>query len=279
MEIWVNGAFRPLDQPALAARDGGFLYGEAVYEGVKIVARRPLFLAEHLARLALSAAALDLPVPLDAAAVCTVLGRLLHSAGRDDALARVYLTRGAPDGAPGALLWLDSLPPYAASDTPPWRLTCHDERIVPYQPAVKHTNRLVHAAARRKAIAAGADDALLVHRDGWVLEGTASNVFFFESDTLHTPEPGCGILSGITRDQVLALAPGCGFRTVEGRYPAPILAAADECFLTFTSAGVKPVAALDGKRFPAPVPGRRTERLAAAYAGRVAEALAQTPPC
>jgi branched-subunit amino acid aminotransferase/4-amino-4-deoxychorismate lyase len=111
-----------------------------------------------------------------------------------------------------------------------------------------------------------------------VLEGTASNLFFFEANTLHTPELGCGILAGITRDIVLGLAPHCGFKTVEGRYPAPVLAAADECFLTFTSAGIKPVLAIDGAGLPAPVPGPRTQRLRSAYDAHLAAASASSPP-
>jgi branched-subunit amino acid aminotransferase/4-amino-4-deoxychorismate lyase len=115
-----------------------------------------------------------------------------------------------------------------------------------------------------------------VHAEGWVLEGPQSNLFFFEADTLHTPETGCGVLAGITRDVVLRLAPSCGFRTVEGRYPPEIVREADEWFLTFTSAGIKPVAAIDDARVPAP--GSRTTRLTVAYEQHVAEALASTEP-
>lgn len=279
MEIWVDGSYQPLEQPALRARDRGFLYGEAVYEGVKIVARRPLFLDAHLERLAASGGEIGLSLPWDSPALRPILARLLDgfAAPRTETvMARLYLTRGPEGGSTAALAWIEPLPAPSLADTPPWRLACHPERIVPYLPAVKHTSRLAHARARRMARDAGADDALLVHADGWVIEGTASNVFFFEADTLHTPEPGCGILPGITRDVVLDIAPRCGFKTVEGRYPAAILAAADECFLTFTSAGVKPVAALDGSAFPDPAPGPRTRRLLEAYEARVAEALADT---
>jgi branched-subunit amino acid aminotransferase/4-amino-4-deoxychorismate lyase len=275
--LYVNGAFQPLDRPALRARDRAVLHGEAVYEGVKIVERRPLFLEPHLVRLAESAAALGIVSPWDMGRAREVLARLLPADPPHASLARLFLTAGEAGGDPTALAWIEPLPAWAAPGTPPRRLVCHPERIVPYRPEVKHTSRLAHGRARSLARAAGADDALLVHRDGWVLEGTASNVFFFEADTLHTPERGCGILAGITRDVALALAPGCGFKTVEGRYPPAVVAAADECFLTFTSGGIQPVAALDGSPFPAPVPGPRGSRLRAAYDDHVAAALAATP--
>jgi branched-chain amino acid aminotransferase len=274
-EIYVNGSYQPIELPAITARDRALLYGEAVYEGVKIFSRRPLFLEAHLTRLADSARALEIESPWDTALARVALGRLLGD--RSQGLARFLVTAGEPGEAPTSLAWVEPVPAWSAPDTPPWRLKCHDERLSPYRPQVKHTNRLAHARARRAARMAGADDALLVHRDGWVLEGTASNVFFFEADTLHTPEIQCGILPGITRDVVLGIAPEQGFKTVEGRYPPMVLAAADECFLTFTSAGLMPVATIDGDELPLPVPGPRTVKLRAAYDAYIERMLAEVP--
>ncbi len=273
MEIYVDGTYQPLSRPAIRATDRGVRHGEAVYEGVKIVDRRPLFLEGHLERLATSARALDLPMPWDQESLRRILSRLLDAFGKTTAMARLYLLAGSPDGSPTELAWVEPVPEYARPDTPPWRVACHPERVAPYRPDVKHTNRLAHALARRRARERGLDDALLVNPDGWVLEGTASNLFFFEADTLHTPALECGILAGITRDVILEIAPGAGFRTVEGRYPAAIVTAADECFATFTSAGVKPIAEIDARPLPAPVPGPRTRRLIETYAERVEEAL------
>lgn len=276
-EIYVNGSYQPIDRPALVARDRAVLHGEAVYESIKIIDRRPLYLEQHLERLADSAGALEIASPWDLDQAREVLGRLLAGQGLAEGVARLFLTAGEPGGRPAAIAWVEPTPPSAAPDTPPWRIVCHSERIVLYRPDVKHTSRLAHARARASARAAGADDALLVHHDGWVLEGTAANVFFFEADTLHTPEVGCGILPGITREVVLALAPGCGFKTVEGRYPPQVVGAADEVFLTFTSAGLKPVASIDGAALPAPVPGPRTATLSEAYHDHTAAALASVP--
>ena len=223
MEIYVDGTYQPLARPAIRATDRGLRQGEAVYEGVKIVERRPLFLEEHLDRLSASAHALELPMPWRAATLRPVLTRLLAEAGETMGMARLYLTAGSPGGSPPTtLVWIDAVPEASRPDTPPWRVACHPERVLPYRPDVKHTSRLPHAVARRTALSRGLDDALLVHPDGWVLEGTASNLFFFEADTLHTPARECGILPGITRDVLLEIAPAAGFRTVEGRYSFPV---------------------------------------------------------
>lgn len=278
MEIYVDGTYQPLARPAIRATDRGLRQGEAVYEGVKIVARRPLFLEQHLERLAASAAALELPMPWSAETLRPILSRLLGVLGETTGMARLYLTAGSPGGPAAALVWIDAVPDASRPDTPPWRVACHPERVLPYRPDVKHTSRLPHAVARRRAVARGLDDALLVHPDGWVLEGTASNLFFFEADTLHTPGRECGILPGITRDTLLEIAPAAGFRTVEGRYPPSIVADSDEVFASFTSAGVKPISELDDRSLPTPVPGPRTSRLQAAYAERVEGMLQVTEP-
>jgi branched-subunit amino acid aminotransferase/4-amino-4-deoxychorismate lyase len=243
---------------------------------VKIVGRRPLYLSRHLDRLAESSRALGLGPVWTEPEARDVLARLLGD--RDAGMARLYRTAGVGSRGPSALVWIEPPPPWVAEHTPFWRLACHDERIVPYLPAVKHVHKLAHARARSAARARGLDDAILVHREGWALEGSASNLFFFEADTLHTPAVEGGILPGITRDLVLELAPGCGFRTVEGRYPVEIVTAADECFLTFTSAGVMPVAAIEDVELPRPLPGERTRRIAAEYEARVARDLAAEPP-
>ncbi|HUP20075.1 MAG TPA: aminotransferase class IV [Gemmatimonadota bacterium] len=278
MEIYADGHFLPLDAPVLAAGDRGFLQGEAVYESLKVQSRRALFLEAHLERLSGSAAALGIPDLWDAAEARHAIGALLSRAGLSDATARLYLTAGPPGGAPVRIARVEPPPPWAEPGQPPWRIVTHPERVVPYLPRVKHVSRLAHARARRAAREQGADDALLVHADGWALEGTASNVFFFEADTLHTPGLDCGVLAGITRDAILDLAPRCGFFVVEGRYPPEVVAASDECFLSFTSAGVRPVASLDGTDFPGGAPGPRTARLSEAYAARMAEALAAAEP-
>ena len=278
MEIYVDGTYQPLARPAIRATDGGLRQGEAVYEGVKLVDRRPLFLEEHLERLAASADALGLLMPWSAGTLRPILSRLLGSSRETTGMARLYLTPGPHDGTPTTLVWIEAVPDASRPDTPPWRVACHPERILPYRPDVKHTSRLPHAVARRRALAGGLDDALLVHPDGWVLEGTASNLFFFEADTLHTPARECGILPGITRDVLLEIAPSAGFRTVEGRYPPAILGDSDEVFASFTSAGVKPISELDGRPLPAPVPGSRTRRIQAAYAARVEASLRVTEP-
>ena len=103
---------RPLDGPALEARDRGFLHGEAVYEGVKIAGRRPLYLARHLERLAESASALGLGPVWTEPEAREILARLLGD--RSDGMARLYQTAGVGTRGPTSLVWVEPPPPWVA---------------------------------------------------------------------------------------------------------------------------------------------------------------------
>lgn len=276
MQIYVDGSFQSLDRAVLVARDIGFLYGVAAYEGIKVVDRRPLFLDAHLDRLDHSVNALEIPLAWDRGEVRDVLSRLLDEREERTSIARLYVTGGSPGTNPTRLAWLQPLPAHSHPDTPPLHVVCHPEAITPYRPQVKHTNRLPHFEARRCARSRGADDGLLVHVDGSVLEGAQSNLFFFDGEVLHTPAIDCGVLGGITRDFVLSLARRSGVEVREGRYTLDTVLSADEWFLTFTSAGVKPVAQIDTASRPAP--GPKTARLREAHDIEVTRILDETPP-
>lgn len=127
--------------------------------------------------------------------------------------------------------------------------------------------------ARRRAIAAGADDVVLLDRDGDVAEAPVSNAFAVVSGELWTPPLG-RVLPGITRDSVIAIARDEGIVVREERLPREVFRAADEAFLTSTSAPLSPIAWLDGRALtaPGPVTLRVLERLEAARHGRGTEA-------
>lgn len=132
--------------------------------------------------------------------------------------------------------------------------------VVP--PALKATGRPWSLLARREAAHAGADDALLLTTNGAVAEGPAWNVFWRRGQTLCTPALETGILDGVTRTEVLALAGALGLDTEEAIYGRDALDLADEILATMTSVGPVSITALDGRRLPEPVFG---PRLRAAY--------------
>jgi branched-subunit amino acid aminotransferase/4-amino-4-deoxychorismate lyase len=129
-------------------------------------------------------------------------------------------------------------------------------------------------AAQRAARARGADDAVFVGLGGELLEAPTASLWWRSGDTLSTPSLQLGILAGITRAALLELAPGLGFRVLEGVFTAEDLLGADEAFLSSSTREVMPVVEVDGTRVGEGVPGAAAaelqaglRRLAAAEAG------------
>ena len=122
-------------------------------------------------------------------------------------------------------------------------------------PSVKSGNYLNNILALAEAKRSGAYEAIMCDRDGWLAEGSSSNVFFVEQGTLKTPNLSVGLLAGITRQRVLELAEGLGLIVEEGRFAPEQLRGASEAFLTSSIRGVLPIAVVDGAALCSPAPG------------------------
>jgi 4-amino-4-deoxychorismate lyase len=269
------------DRPALDPLDLALVRGEAVFETVRVHRGRPFRLGAHLDRLAASAAALDLVLP---EGLEDLARRALAAAGERDAMLRLVCTRGTERAAaPAAFAICSELPPAYEQErrrglklvlltmacdplvraASPWLL-----------PGVKSTSYAVNMAAQRAARARGADDAVFVGLGGELLEAPTASLWWRSGDTLSTPSLQLGILAGITRAALLELAPGLGFRVLEGVFTAEDLLGADEAFLSSSTREVMPVVEVDRTRVGEGVPGPAAaelqaglRRLAAAEAG------------
>ena len=209
--------------------------GYALIETMRVRNGRIPFLSRHLARLEHSLQQLGLPTPAP-----DVAGLARPFADTGEAVLRI-------EAADGRAAITVREPP--APEAPLVITASEPHRPYPH----KTTARDAFADAVVEAEVAEADDALLLTLDGWVAEGTAWNVFWWDGATLRTPALDLGVLPGIARARVLELARG-----VEGRYPRAALEG-KSLFLTNAVRGVVPLASLDG----APVPrDSRTEDLA-----------------
>ena len=221
--------------------------GFGLIETMRVRDGRIPFLERHLARLTRSLAALGLPPPpahpsRDVAALVTPFAEC------GEAVLRVVVETGR------ASVTVRELPRLE----PPRVITVAEvHQRYPH----KTTDRAGFVRAIEAAVVAGADDALLLNGDGWVAEGAAWSVFWWEGDELCTPALELGILPGIGRARVLEIAPQAGKRAREGSY-ARLALAGKSLFLTNAVRGVVPIAALDGEPVP-PHPG--THDLAARF--------------
>ncbi len=276
MKVWIDGRVVEGHQARVPVLDHGFLYGDGVFEGIRIRERRIYRLDDHLRRLSTGARAIGLELPGGLEAVRQALLASLRAFDRDDAYARLIVTRG--EGALGVdpttcprgriVCIVDALRIF-----PPEKLASGIDLVTSslrrpaadaLDPRVKSLNYLNNALAKLEARQRGADEALLLGAAGCVAEASVANVFAVGDGVLTTPPPTDGALAGLTRAGVLELAAELGIPTRERSLGRLDLFAADEVFLTGSGAGLVPVRSLDGRSLGT-APGPTFKRLADAF--------------
>lgn len=252
-EVYLNGAFVPYEAARVPVEDRGLLFGDGVYEVIKIYRGRPFRLGDHLARLERSARELLLDLP--AVDWQAVVDRLAAGLGGMDGTVYLQVTRGSaprthhfpPAGtAPTVFALARPLEGGRAQlhETGAAAVTHPDERWGRCD--IKSVNLLPNVLAKERAVRAGAYEAILV-RDGVALEGSSSNFFAVLDGAVVTHPEGPRILSGVTRSVVLGLARDLGYRVVERPIPVAELVRATELFVTSTTSEVMPIVTLDGR--------------------------------
>lgn len=276
--VWVDGRLLPADGLHLSVFDRGFQLGDGIFETLRARAGRPAELDEHFARLRRSADGLDIPLPDDIEArLVTGIAELLAADELDgptgDASIRITVSRGAfrgrgllpPDEVVAATVAIQAWPVVPA---PPGHLerglhlVASAARRDPASPlaTLKTTSRADYVYARLEARRAGADDALFLTVDGFLSEGTTSNIFMIRRAAdgtleLATPSLDCAILPGTTRSWLLGWGGRVGLRPLEGRLTRADLMSADEAFLSSSVVGVLPVTRFDGAPIGTGLPG------------------------
>jgi 4-amino-4-deoxychorismate lyase len=258
------------DEPVLHADDEAFLRSRAAFETARVYGGRPFKLNEHLARLAGSAARVEIGridrpelerlarLALEAAAAPEAVLRLFVTPGRDGAgqPTQIAMVSTLPEGldelrARGIELVSIPLgvdPSLRASS--PWLLG-----------GVKSTSYAVNMAAEAEARRRGADDAVFLAADDIVLEGPVTNVWWRLDNVLYTPALELGILAGVTRATLMEEAAAAGYEVREGVFPLEHMASAEEAFTSSSVRELMPVVALDGKQLGGGAPGPAAREL------------------
>jgi len=263
MKIWLDGRVVDPADARISVLDHGLLYGDGVFEGIRIYGRRVFRLGDHLARLAVSARALGLTLPGGVEAMREIVlatGRaFLAASGGDEAYVRLVVTRGdGPLGvdpttcaAPRVVCIVDAIRLFAPEKLEQGLdLVTASVRRPPsdvLDPRVKSLNYLNSVLAKQEARRQGADEALILNPAGQVAEASVANVFAVSRGALATPPATDGALEGITRATVFELAATLGLPATERTLGRVDLFGADEVFLTGTGARIVPVRSLDGR--------------------------------
>jgi branched-chain amino acid aminotransferase len=284
----LDGSLVAPGQARISVFDRGFLYGDSVYEVVRTYGNRPFELPAHLDRLARSAGRIGMALRWDAPRTSQEVERTLAAArGGDEAppdaapwnvgerYVRIVMTRGAGALGLDPALAVDPLaivivqplagPPARTYAEGVKALVVGDPRPPGADPSAKTGSHLPHVLAVQAARAAGAHEAILLDVRGDVSEGASSNVFAVIHGRLVTPPLAAGILEGVTRGVVIALAREAGLAVDERPLPAAELEGAEEAFITSTVREVLPVTRLGDRAVGAGRPGEVTRAVHRAF--------------
>jgi branched-chain amino acid aminotransferase len=255
LTAYVNGEYVPLAEASVSIFDHGFLYGDGVFEGMRVFDGGLFRAQDHMARFARSARTIGLALPVDTDQVLEIIGEVVRRSDLHDAHVRPIVTRGF--GGPGIdprLCPVPSLivsaypfPPFLGAD-PIKLFTSAVVRKAPRSLGahVKSLNYLDGIVAKQQAGELGMHDAVMLDSLGAVAECTGANLFIVDGDTLVTPTTRAA-LPGITRRTVLEIAAEQGIEAIERDVWPMELHCADGAFVCGSGAGVVPIGSFDGR--------------------------------
>jgi branched-chain amino acid aminotransferase len=277
MKAYIDGEYFDRDNAKISVFDHGLLYGDGVFEGIRIYHGHIFKLQEHLERLFDSAKAIFLDIPLSIDKMRSAVYETAAKNQIEDGYIRLVVTRGkgdlgiSPLTCPKATVIIIadkiSLYPEAYYKKGIKIITASSRRIPSdaLDPKIKSLNYLNNVLAKLEAIHAGCMEAIMLNKQGYVCECTGDNIFYIKKGILHTPDITCGALNGITRQTVLDASKKIGLKAKVSHVTCYDLYTADECFLTGTAAEIIPVINIDGRIIGKGKPGELTADIQDAF--------------
>ena len=273
MKIYLDGKFVDEQDAKVSVFDHGLLYGDGVFEGIRLYHGRIFRLDAHIDRLFSCAKAIMLESPMSKSELVAACCAACRENKLVDGYLRLVVTRGVGNlglnpftcKKPTVFIIAATIELYPQSvyEKGIELITAATMRNHPnaINPAIKSLNYLNNILARIEAVRAGTVEALMLNGEGFVAECTGDNVFVIRNEKLTTPPVSAGALNGITRGVVLELASKLGLPASEANLTRYDVMTADECFLTGSAAEIVPVASLDGRTIGTGKPGAVTLQL------------------
>ncbi len=271
MLINLNGNLVQKEDAKISVFDHGLLYGDGVFEGIRIYSNNIFKLKEHIDRLYDSAKFINLDIPLSKKEMIEEVVKTVAVNKLKDGYIRLVVTRGEGDLgldprkckkatyfiiADKIVLYPDEFYKKGLSI-----ITVATRRNVneALEPRVKSLNYLNNILAKIEANNAGSLEAIMINQQGYVSEATGDNIFIIKGNNLITPSLFCGVLNGITRATVIEIGRKIKMNVLENVLTRYDLYTADECFLTGTAAEVIPVVEIDTRKINGGIPGTKTK--------------------
>jgi branched-chain amino acid aminotransferase len=281
--IFVNGEFVRKEDAKISVYDHGFLYGDGIFEGIRVYAGNVFRLQEHMNRLYQSAKSILLEIPYNQEALAELVLETVARNGFKDAYIRLVVSRGVGDlgldpnkcRIPSVIIIVEQLSifPKELYDTGLEIVTAatRRNRADVLSPKVKSLNYLNNVLVRIEAHLANVSEALILNDQGYVAEGSGDNVFILKNGILYTPPGYVGALEGVTRNAIIDIAKELGYELKEEPFTKHDVYTADEVFLTGTAAEVIAVVKVDGRIVGNGIPGSVTKQLLEQFRQMVVE--------
>jgi branched-chain amino acid aminotransferase len=272
--IWVNGRMLPKSQAMVSVYDHGLLYGDGVFEGIRIYQGKIFKCQQHIDRLYHCAEQISLKIHITKEEMEAIQRECIEVNGIKEGYIRLVVTRGYGTlgldprrcPVPGIICIADQIALYkpefyetgmkvVLAKRPKTPIPCLDPRI-------KSLNYLNNILAKVEAIEQGCDEAIMLNTEGYVVECTGDNIFIIKNGKVYTPPVDDGMLNGITRRFVLdTLCPKLGIQAVESSLRIEEVLKADEVFLTGTAAEIIAVNQIDDTKIGSGGEGAITKKL------------------
>jgi branched-chain amino acid aminotransferase len=257
--VYVDGQWFPKSRASISVYDHGMLYGDGVFEGIRVYKGVIFQFKEHLDRLYSSAKSIKIQVPLTPPDMTRAIVETLKRNGLKDAYIRLVVTRGVGDlgvdprkcRKASVIVITESVDPALGMITKQKGISVifssvRRDAVDATTHEIKSLNYLNSVMAKQEALDAGADDALMLDRNGLVSEATTTNLFIVKDGDIFTPPSTSGILPGVTRKRIIHLSRDLGYRVIEKALTPFDVTNADEAFLTGTLTEIVPLVKVRG---------------------------------
>jgi branched-chain amino acid aminotransferase len=278
LKVWMDGEIVPVSEAKVCVFDHGLLYGDGVFEGIRVYGGRIFKEQEHIRRLYESAKAIRLDIPISPEQMMRAMYDTIAANGTVDGYIRLLVTRGVGllgisvthTACPSIIIICDRIALYQP-DVYERGLHClvsslNRNHVNTTSPRVKSLNYLNNVMAKLEAKEAGADEAILLTTDGFVSECSGDNIFLVRDGQLSTPPTCVGILEGVTRGVVFELAQRRGIAVQERLLVRHDLYIAEEAFASGTAAEIIAITKIDNRLVGDGCPGPITRMLAQDFA-------------
>jgi len=270
--VYVDGKWLPKSQATVSVFDHGLLYGDGVFESFRVYDGVIFQFHEHLNRLYISSKAIRLKPSLSPSEMTSAIVETVRRNGLKDAYIRLLVTRGVGDmgvdprkcNKPTVVIIVENIPPSFGNANQGISLIISSIRrdtVDATTHEIKSLNYLNSVLAKQEAVELGADDALMLDKNGFLSESTTTNLFIVKSEKVYTPPTFAGILSGVTRNRTIRLIRELGYEVSEKTITPFDITTADEAFLTGTLAEVAPIAKVKGYTIGDGTPGPITRKI------------------